>query len=116
MNESVLAHHGVKNQKWGVRNGPPYPLNRKAKASSKKKEPEEVHEDYKRAHDGKSVKSMSDAELRSRLNRLNMEKQYASLSPSRVQKGKKFVNDLNDTLDKGISAVKKASKLAKLLI
>ena len=25
---NVLAHHGIKGQKWGVRNGPPYPLNR----------------------------------------------------------------------------------------
>ena len=24
-----LYHHGIKNQKWGVRNGPPYPLSRK---------------------------------------------------------------------------------------
>lgn len=24
---NVLAHHGIKGQKWGVRNGPPYPLN-----------------------------------------------------------------------------------------
>lgn len=25
---SELAHHGVKGQKWGVRNGPPYPIKR----------------------------------------------------------------------------------------
>lgn len=25
---NVIAHHGIKGQKWGVRNGPPYPLNR----------------------------------------------------------------------------------------
>lgn len=24
---SRLCHHGIKGQKWGVRNGPPYPLN-----------------------------------------------------------------------------------------
>ncbi len=23
---SELAHHGIKGQKWGVKNGPPYPL------------------------------------------------------------------------------------------
>lgn len=26
MNNCYLAHHGILNQKWGVRNGPPYPL------------------------------------------------------------------------------------------
>ena len=25
---NVLAHHGIKGQKWGVRNGPPYPLDK----------------------------------------------------------------------------------------
>lgn len=32
MNEycEYLAHHGIRNQRWGVRNGPPYPLNKKA--------------------------------------------------------------------------------------
>lgn len=26
-----LAHHGIKGQKWGVKNGPPYPLKRSVK-------------------------------------------------------------------------------------
>ena len=25
---NVIAHHGIKGQKWGVRNGPPYPLDK----------------------------------------------------------------------------------------
>lgn len=27
-----LAHHGIKDQKWGIRNGPPYPLDRSSDA------------------------------------------------------------------------------------
>ena len=30
--KSYLSHHGVKGQKWGVENGPPYPLNDVVKA------------------------------------------------------------------------------------
>ena len=29
--KDLLFHHGIKNQQWGVRNGPPYPLNEKGK-------------------------------------------------------------------------------------
>ena len=28
LSEETLEHHGIKGQKWGVRNGPPYPLSR----------------------------------------------------------------------------------------
>lgn len=31
-----LTHHGVDGQKWGKRNGPPYPLNAEGKADLKK--------------------------------------------------------------------------------
>lgn len=41
----------------------------------------------------KRVKDMSDAELRTRLNRLQMEKQYNQLTNSDTNKGKKFVSD-----------------------
>lgn len=30
---SSLMHHGIKGQKWGVKNGPPYPLKNAGKAS-----------------------------------------------------------------------------------
>ena len=26
MDNEVLEHHGILGQKWGVRNGPPYPI------------------------------------------------------------------------------------------
>ena len=29
---NVLAHHGIKGQKWGVRNGPPYPLDKSSES------------------------------------------------------------------------------------
>ena len=33
-----LAHHGIRGQKWGVRNGPPYPLDENVKADAIHKE------------------------------------------------------------------------------
>lgn len=32
----VLAHHGIKGQKWGVRNGPPYPLDKAGNSEAQK--------------------------------------------------------------------------------
>lgn len=34
---SELYHHGIKGQKWGVKNGPPYPLNTSDKSASEKR-------------------------------------------------------------------------------
>jgi len=33
-----LSHNGIKGQKWGVRNGPPYPLNNSDRSASEKKQ------------------------------------------------------------------------------
>lgn len=80
-----IWHHGIKGQKWGVRRTPQQ-LGHKTSGKSRS---DDAHEDYKKAHGSKSVKSMSDAELRARLNRLNMEKQYSQMNPSRVERGRK---------------------------
>lgn len=98
--ESTLAHYGVLGMKWGVRryqnkDGTLTAAGKKRAKSSDSSEPES--DDYKKAHSSKSVKSMSDAELRNRLNRLQMEQQYSKLSSSDVNKGKQF-------LDKAIKA------------
>lgn len=82
--ENELAHHGVKGMKWGVRKKSP-------RASGKRKREDDYHEDYKKVHDKKSVKYMSDQELRTRNNRLNAEKQYESMT-KKASKGKSLIN------------------------
>ena len=91
--DSFFTHHGILGMRWGIRrtqaqlarNG-----GRLKKGSSKK----EDHEDYKKAHVSKRVKSMSDVELRDRINRLQMEKQYTQLTHKEKSAGAKFVTNI----------------------
>lgn len=85
--DNELYHYGVLGMKWGVRKD-----RRSGGSNSRGKKSANYHDDYRKAHDKKSVKSMSDAELRSRINRLQMEKQYSDLSPSTIARGKKRLN------------------------
>ena len=73
--DNTLYHHGVKGMRWGIR--------RDRKQSA-------YHEDYRKAHNKKSFKSMSDQELRSVNNRLQMESQYKHLT-KKAGIGKKVV-------------------------
>lgn len=73
MNEDIY-HWGIKGQKWGVRR---YQNKDGSLTPAGKKR---YSQDYIDAHSEKSVSEMSDAELRKRNNRLQMEQQYAQLT------------------------------------
>lgn len=79
MNNNEIYHWGIKGMKWGRRKNEGKTV--------------ETHDDYAKAHSKKSVQSMSDAELRSRNNRLQMERQYSDLT-KKTNIGKKIVTGL----------------------
>lgn len=86
-----VTHSGIKGMKWGVRryqnkDGSLTPAGQKR---YNRKNAEE-HEDYTKTHDKKSIKSMSNQELRDRNNRLQAEKQYRDLT-KKTSKGQKLV-------------------------
>lgn len=91
MNQNELLHYGVLGMKWGVRRTPAQLARARGKSKSSS---DEISDDYKKAHSRKSVKSMSDAELRSRLNRLEMEQKYTKLNPGTIDKGKAAANKI----------------------
>ena len=89
--DNTLQHHGIKGQKWGVRrcqnkDGTLTNAGRRRNKYSS--------DDYRSAHERKSVRRMSDQELRQRINRLQMEKQYRQLSKKDISPGEKFVKDV----------------------
>lgn len=91
---SNLQHHGIKGQKWGVRryrnrDGSLTPAGRKRYSDSAP-----AHADHKKVYDGKKASELSDKDLRDRLNRLNMEKQYNQLTQQETYSGQKFIKDV----------------------
>lgn len=74
-----LTHYGILGMKWGVRRNATQIAKGAKKSSGDSTNP---------------VNSMSDKDLRDRINRLQMERQYAQLTAKNVSVGRKFVQDV----------------------
>ena len=106
MAQNELTHYGVLGMKWGVRRTEAQLARARAKRAV-----EEPHEDYTRAHTKKSVKSMSDKELKDVNKRLQAEDQYNQLTKKKVSAGQKFVTGVLITVGTQI-ATKYVSRYA----
>ena len=85
MNNDELMHYGKMGMKWGKRNAA---RNAPSKKPAVKKTTTETHESKSR---------ISDADLKSRINRIEMEQKYAKLTAKQTSPGKKMVMDILST-------------------
>lgn len=123
MSELYLMHHGVKNQRWGVRlyqykDGSLTPLGRRRAASLKKKytkltgkqmrryptKKAEVAEKKAKEAAKKSISEMTNEEIQARIDRLRLEATLKSLQPEKKSLGKKLANALMDSVENAIKS------------
>lgn len=94
--ENELYHFGIKGMKWGIRR---YQNKDGSLTVAGKKR-------YSDSSSNNEIKDLTDQELRDRINRLNLERQYRDLTtPSgqkQVNKGKQFVTSVLETSGKNI--------------
>lgn len=116
-----LSHHGIKNQRWGVKHGPPYPLDDKESKKIRSGRNSE-HKDVKAAGESitnvarstrniqqnirrnkirkqtkdytSEIQNMSDYDLRKIVNRKTLEQQYNDIrNREEVKVGKDYIGE-----------------------
>lgn len=95
-----LYHWGIKGMKWGIRRFQKKDGTLTALGKKRKRDDDSDGESKP-----KSVKDMSDAELRSAISRLEMENRYRQLNPEKVSMGQKFMNSFKDRIVPELSNV-----------
>jgi hypothetical protein len=92
-----LEHHGVKGQKWGIRN-------KRVSTTAGHKKPPSI--DARRAAElrQRPLSSLSNQQLRTVNDRMNLEQNYSRLNPTKIQSGKRKAGELLATAGLGVTA------------
>lgn len=129
--DNELYHHGIKGMKWGVRRTPAQLGHDTGKIDlqkTKKKvdaantivnETRNINNNVSKKQAKKvqkqkmsEVKSMSDQELRERVNRLNMEQQYIRMSSEQMNAGRANVNSVLNNVGTVVNVASSALAIA----
>jgi hypothetical protein len=94
MENKELKHHGIKGMQWGRRR---YQNHDGSLTPAGKQR-------YGDGYDDDPVSRLSDQELRNRINRINMERQYRDLTKRQKSAGEKFVTDVLLQAGKNVAA------------
>lgn len=121
-----LIHYGVKGMKWGVRkDGKPSRGRKIAKAVGKKaRSTRNYYRNYTgsrksaalKKYRGKNIDGMSDKDLQKAVQRLNLEKQYRSLTKADFYRGKRIVDTMYNNqmaMNKAVSSYEQGKESAK---
>lgn len=104
MSSNEIYHHGILGMRWGVRryqkkDGTLTPAGKKRSGEDDKNDTPQPKK--------KTVKDMSDSDLKDRIARLELEKRYKDLSKNEerveVSKGKAFIKDVLEKSGKNIA-------------
>lgn len=114
MQTNELYHFGIKGMKWGVRRFQNKDGTRTSAGKSRRKE---YSSDYTESRTKKNIRSMSNEELKKRINRYQLENQYRSLEPSVYNKGMTMAKKIIATVGVvgGLYAIKSNAALKAAL-
>ena len=87
----TLTHHGIKGMKWGIRRTAAQLGHKVFKKKQKPKKEDDEKKSPKPARK-KTMREMTDDELRAAIKRAELERDYARLRPQTSSKGKRFIN------------------------
>lgn len=91
MNNTYLAHHGILGMKWGVRRSEAQLARARGHSSKSSDDKNEVSA---RKAAVKNRRTMSDADLKKKIERLKLEREFKNLTEDDIAPGRKYVSEI----------------------